>query len=401
MSVSSPELKNSPFLTVDGKKYPYSEKIKYAGKPDVHERLKMYEEPHIYDFETVSESQISEQRPPSSIRSSEPDSKTKTNIVFDEMDISGNLLPILEINNTNSSQKVAVQEVIERLELISSRLYLAQKIQDAEKLFDDLKQLHTALQTHFEKVYQQHTDEMYASVDEVYKKARQGHEKPSEFESLLSKEQHNTFEKILAAQDELSQFKFQAEYCLKRLRQNHLVRSETWQTAELLPHAMTKTRACLLDESGVFHKIHSETEEWIPVPTQYLAKLKHHGAINHDSDSTEIRFTPAELWEVTVKNLKVFKNKYSNITGVWDINHARKECDEILVVFDYLIDNLKPKRAEDANSFNNYMTLEALRTDVQNFRDALKETNHSEMYTTMSGHLRKASETIRLPPFQL
>ena len=399
-SVNKPPSSSSSFLMVDGKKYPYSEQIKYAGKPDVHRRLKTYDEPHVYDFETVSESQIPKHHPPSSALLSGAENNTSTKVVFHEMDIPDDLFPILEMKNTDSTQKVAVKEVIERLELISSRLYLSQKIEEAEKLFDDLLPLQKALQTHFDKVYQQHTDEMYTDVHEKYKHAGQNHGVTPEFEALLSKEQHYTFETILAAQDELSQFKFQTEYCLKRLRQNLGPRNEIWHTAELLTRPMTKTRACLLGETGVFHQAHSETKEWIPVPAQYLAKLKHHGAINHDSESAEVKFTPAELWHVVVQNLQLFKKQYSNNMGVWDIGSARKECDEVLVIFDYLIEYLKSKRAEDTTTFNNYMTMEKLRTETLNFRDALKNIDHSEKQKIMSDHLKKALTMISLQSSQ-
>lgn len=356
--------------------------------PDRLSRQTIYPEPRTYDFETLSESQIP-QWLPSSTHPSEPESVESSKVVFNEINVARNLFPILNIDSPGSSMEVPVELVIKKLESLSSDLYRSQELQDAEKIFDDLKPIQQALSAHFEKVYQQHSEEMYASLDEQYKNAQ------LDIETFLSKEQHDVHEQILRAQEELSLSKFQAEYCLKRLRQPPGVRSEIWQTAELLTHPMDKTRECLLGKADPVDETRSTTEDQIIIPAKYFTGLRHHKAISPDAPFKEVTLSPSALHHVTMKNLEYLRNKFKDNMGVWNTDAAEAECDNLLIVFDYLIEHLKHKRAKGTAAFHHYAAMENLRSDFQNFRNALMGTDHTEMLLILSNQIKKTSDVIK------
>ena len=141
-------------------------------------------------------------------------------------------------------------------------------------------------------------------------------ERPDQ-ESLLTKEQHKTFETLLAAQDEISQFKFQAEYCLKRLHKKNCGRGEIWQTAEFLKMPMARTRECL-DQAKSTPTVLSPVEARVSVPATLLSRLKNPEAKSHESDSENVDLTPEDLCRVIIKNLKRLKKSYTNSMEVWD-----------------------------------------------------------------------------------
>ena len=396
-SGSSSELDNGAFLMIHAKKHPYSEEIKYAGEPNVHRRLKIYEKPHMYDFQTASEEQIPEWSPSSSRPSSVTSDRQHAEVVFDQIEVPQKLLPLLGVSNASSSCMIPVEQVISELESVSSHLYQSQNLPEAEKLLDDLKQLQKTLLSHFDSIYQQHTDSMYTPARENLKKAKSSNEDPMDMELLISEEQHAIFEKILTAQDELCQLKFQAEYCLKRLRENTWVRDEPWHTAELLRSTMAKTRGCLLGGTGLPLKVALPEETQLSVPVKLFFRLRHLETIRHDSQSDQVKLSSAELCKVIIKNINLISGRHSNNIGVWEVEPAKEECDHLLVVFDYFIESLKPKRSENPEAFENYQTMEALRNNFQNFRNALKETNHTEMHAILKKHMKSISHvTARL-----
>lgn len=390
ISVGSSEFDNGPFLMVDKKKHPYSEEIKYAGKPDTHKRLKTFEKPHMYDFETASEDQIPKWSP-SSPPSTATDRKPKLRVALNEIDIPPELFPLLGINSGSSSQRTSVEKVIKELESISYGLYHSHKLSKAEQLLKELNQLQGVLLDHFDNIYQQHSHDMYAMVHENYRQAMSHDKEPIEMELLLTEEQHDTLQKILTVMGELSERKFQARYYVDKFRQNPQDRSETWQGSESLKRPMTKTREFLSGKPIQTIDTSSRREPLIFVPAQCLSRLRY---LEEISDPEQGPHTPAALCNIIIKNLKRLKRAYGNNMDVWDVNVARTECNHLLVVFDYFIEYLRARKTEDATAFNDHMAMDTLRTDLQNFKNALKKINHTEMGTVLSNHLRNTSSII-------